>query len=206
MEWRCEGSQRVTEVRWDRGRRLSSWDAWRYLILCGVCRTTFWCVIKLQARPVFYFLFVSLRVSNVWIQLSTLTTLTRRCPIFLFIDKNAVLNCSLVSFHGFTKSFSATIIYVYFYIYYLYLLCLRNKLHLLLSFHRFFGDQTVERLDLCSMLKKKQPDGYYYTETSLQMGECAAHLLHQGKHSVLRPGKEVLFVLVTFLGPPRGPI
>ncbi|TWW69006.1 A-kinase anchor protein 7 isoform gamma [Takifugu flavidus] len=36
--------------------------------------------------------------------------------------------------------------------------------------NKFFGDQTVERLDLCSMLKKKQPDGYYYTETSLQLG------------------------------------
>ncbi|XP_061560315.1 A-kinase anchor protein 7-like [Phycodurus eques] len=35
---------------------------------------------------------------------------------------------------------------------------------------RFFGEQTVERLDLCSMLKKKQQDGYYHTETSLQLG------------------------------------
>ncbi|XP_053744271.1 A-kinase anchor protein 7-like isoform X2 [Synchiropus splendidus] len=35
--------------------------------------------------------------------------------------------------------------------------------------NRFFGDQTVERLDLCSMLKKKQPDGYYHTETSLPL-------------------------------------
>ncbi|XP_037100199.1 A-kinase anchor protein 7-like isoform X2 [Syngnathus acus] len=35
---------------------------------------------------------------------------------------------------------------------------------------RFFGDQTVERLDLCSMLKTKQQDGYYHTETSLQLG------------------------------------
>ncbi|XP_029983858.1 A-kinase anchor protein 7 isoform X2 [Sphaeramia orbicularis] len=35
---------------------------------------------------------------------------------------------------------------------------------------RFFGDQTVERVDLCSMLKKKQKDGYYHTETSLQLG------------------------------------
>ncbi|KAM9782905.1 A-kinase anchor protein 7 [Neosynchiropus ocellatus] len=36
--------------------------------------------------------------------------------------------------------------------------------------NRCFGDQTVERLDLCSMLKKKQPDGYYHTETSLPLG------------------------------------
>ncbi|XP_035472915.1 A-kinase anchor protein 7 isoform X2 [Scophthalmus maximus] len=35
--------------------------------------------------------------------------------------------------------------------------------------NKFFGDQTVERVDLCSMLKKKQPDGYYHTETSLQL-------------------------------------
>lgn len=36
--------------------------------------------------------------------------------------------------------------------------------------NKFFGNQTVERLDLCSMLKKKQQDGYYHTETSLQLG------------------------------------
>ncbi|XP_042246853.1 A-kinase anchor protein 7-like isoform X2 [Thunnus maccoyii] len=36
--------------------------------------------------------------------------------------------------------------------------------------NRFFGDQKVERVDLCSMLKKKQQDGYYHTETSLQLG------------------------------------
>ncbi|XP_047243911.1 A-kinase anchor protein 7-like isoform X3 [Girardinichthys multiradiatus] len=35
--------------------------------------------------------------------------------------------------------------------------------------NKFFGNQTVERLDLCSMLKKKQQDGYYHTETSLQL-------------------------------------
>ncbi|KAM4521872.1 uncharacterized protein akap7 isoform 3-T3 [Odontesthes bonariensis] len=35
--------------------------------------------------------------------------------------------------------------------------------------NRFFGNQTVERLDLCSMLKKKQQDGYYHTEASLQL-------------------------------------
>ncbi|XP_077949832.1 A kinase (PRKA) anchor protein 7 isoform X2 [Gasterosteus aculeatus] len=35
--------------------------------------------------------------------------------------------------------------------------------------NKFFGDQTVERLDLCSMLKKKQQDGYYHTEMSLKL-------------------------------------
>nr|XP_015803490.2 A-kinase anchor protein 7 isoform X2 [Nothobranchius furzeri] len=34
---------------------------------------------------------------------------------------------------------------------------------------KFFGNQMVERVDLCSMLKKKQQDGYYHTETSLQL-------------------------------------
>ncbi|KAM4633357.1 uncharacterized protein akap7 [Polymixia lowei] len=34
---------------------------------------------------------------------------------------------------------------------------------------KFFGDLRVERLDLCSMLKKKQEDGYYHTESSLQL-------------------------------------
>ncbi|XP_061563315.1 A-kinase anchor protein 7-like isoform X2 [Cololabis saira] len=36
--------------------------------------------------------------------------------------------------------------------------------------NKFFGNQMVERVDLCSMLKKKQQDGYYHTETSLQLG------------------------------------
>ncbi|XP_049445549.1 A-kinase anchor protein 7-like isoform X1 [Epinephelus fuscoguttatus] len=35
--------------------------------------------------------------------------------------------------------------------------------------NKFFGDQAVERVDLCSMLKKKQQDGYYHTETSLHL-------------------------------------
>ncbi|KAM7368064.1 hypothetical protein PAMP_014315 [Pampus punctatissimus] len=41
--------------------------------------------------------------------------------------------------------------------------------------NRFFGDQTVERVDLCSMLKKKQQDGYYHTETSLQLDLTPLH-------------------------------
>ncbi|KAL4649100.1 A-kinase anchor protein 7 [Arapaima gigas] len=35
--------------------------------------------------------------------------------------------------------------------------------------HRF-GDETVSRLDLCSMLKKKGPDGYFHCETSVELG------------------------------------
>ncbi|XP_069831068.1 A-kinase anchoring protein 7 isoform X2 [Dendropsophus ebraccatus] len=33
-----------------------------------------------------------------------------------------------------------------------------------------FGEDTVMRLDLCSMLKKKQPSGYYHTEASIFIG------------------------------------
>uniref|UniRef100_A0A8C3I1G0 A-kinase anchoring protein 7 n=1 Tax=Chrysemys picta bellii TaxID=8478 RepID=A0A8C3I1G0_CHRPI len=31
----------------------------------------------------------------------------------------------------------------------------------------YFGDETLYRLDLCSMLKKKQPNGYYHCESSI---------------------------------------
>nr|XP_057912288.1 A-kinase anchor protein 7-like isoform X2 [Doryrhamphus excisus] len=50
---------------------------------------------------------------------------------------------------------------------------------------RFFGNQTVERLDLCSMLKKKQEDGYYHTETSLQL-DLTPHTLHPKRSSMCR--------------------
>ncbi|KAJ8270748.1 hypothetical protein GJAV_G00118780 [Gymnothorax javanicus] len=33
-----------------------------------------------------------------------------------------------------------------------------------------FGEETVSRLDLCSMLKKKTPDGYFHCETSITFG------------------------------------
>ncbi|XP_042188966.1 A-kinase anchor protein 7 isoform X3 [Callorhinchus milii] len=35
----------------------------------------------------------------------------------------------------------------------------------------WFGDEIVCRLDLCSMLKKKQPNGYYHCETSFAVGK-----------------------------------
>ncbi|XP_065691324.2 A-kinase anchoring protein 7 isoform X1 [Patagioenas fasciata] len=35
----------------------------------------------------------------------------------------------------------------------------------------YFGDEILRRLDLCSMLKKKQPNGYYYCESSIVFGE-----------------------------------
>ncbi|XP_041108222.1 A-kinase anchor protein 7-like isoform X2 [Polyodon spathula] len=37
--------------------------------------------------------------------------------------------------------------------------------------HHKFGEETVARLDLCSMQKKKQPNGYYHCETSIDFGE-----------------------------------
>ncbi|KAM9382637.1 A-kinase anchoring protein 7 [Phaethornis superciliosus] len=38
----------------------------------------------------------------------------------------------------------------------------------------YFGDEILHRLDLCSMLKKKQPNGYYYCESSIVVGEKRA--------------------------------
>ncbi|XP_073193424.1 A-kinase anchoring protein 7 isoform X4 [Lepidochelys kempii] len=37
--------------------------------------------------------------------------------------------------------------------------------------NHYFGDETLYRLDLCSMLKKKQPSGYYHCESSITVGE-----------------------------------
>uniref|UniRef100_A0A8B9DSL7 A-kinase anchoring protein 7 n=1 Tax=Anser cygnoides TaxID=8845 RepID=A0A8B9DSL7_ANSCY len=36
---------------------------------------------------------------------------------------------------------------------------------------QYFGDEVLHRLDLCSMLKKKQPNGYYYCESSVFLGK-----------------------------------
>ncbi|XP_014729710.1 PREDICTED: A-kinase anchor protein 7 isoform gamma isoform X1 [Sturnus vulgaris] len=38
----------------------------------------------------------------------------------------------------------------------------------------YFGDEILHRFDLCSMLKKKQPNGYYYCESSIVFGEKQA--------------------------------
>ncbi|XP_025031573.1 A-kinase anchoring protein 7 isoform X3 [Python bivittatus] len=37
--------------------------------------------------------------------------------------------------------------------------------------NHYFGDELMKRLDLCSMLKKKQPNGYYHCESSIVVGE-----------------------------------
>ncbi|NXB22376.1 AKA7G protein, partial [Rhagologus leucostigma] len=40
--------------------------------------------------------------------------------------------------------------------------------------NHYFGDEVLHRFDLCSMLKKKQPNGYYYCESSIVFGEKQA--------------------------------
>lgn len=37
--------------------------------------------------------------------------------------------------------------------------------------NHYFGDEILHRFDLCSMLKKKQPNGYYYCESSIVFGK-----------------------------------
>lgn len=37
--------------------------------------------------------------------------------------------------------------------------------------HRF-GEEMLHRIDLCSMMKKKQSNGYYHCESSIVIGEC----------------------------------
>nr|XP_003215759.1 PREDICTED: A-kinase anchor protein 7 isoform X2 [Anolis carolinensis] len=44
--------------------------------------------------------------------------------------------------------------------------------HLFENFkNHHFGDEPMTRLDLCSMMKKKQSNGYYYCESSIRVGE-----------------------------------
>ncbi|NXM94756.1 AKA7G protein, partial [Sylvia borin] len=40
--------------------------------------------------------------------------------------------------------------------------------------NHYFGDEILHRFDLCSMLKKKQPNGYYHCESSIVFGEKQA--------------------------------
>ncbi|XP_040454299.1 A-kinase anchoring protein 7 isoform X2 [Falco naumanni] len=47
----------------------------------------------------------------------------------------------------------------------------------------YFGDEVLHRLDLCSMLKKKQPNGYYYCESSIVFGKShEADLVKEALH------------------------
>ncbi|KAM8790325.1 A-kinase anchoring protein 7 isoform 1-T1 [Rhynchonycteris naso] len=67
--------------------------------------------------------------------------------------------------------------------------------------HRF-GEETVYRIDLCSMLKKKQSDGYYHCEASIVIGKRpvgiqdlineALHQERMGLKSKVKQIKELL--------------
>lgn len=57
-----------------------------------------------------------------------------------------------------------------------------------------FGEETVSRLDLCSMLKKKTPDGYYHCETSLALDliQGAPHAARTSEKKGAEPDEEEL--------------
>ncbi|XP_034274704.1 A-kinase anchoring protein 7 isoform X2 [Pantherophis guttatus] len=51
-----------------------------------------------------------------------------------------------------------------------------------------FGDELMNRLDLCSMLKKKQPNGYYHCESSIVVGKSPeTALVKEALHRELLP-------------------
>lgn len=41
---------------------------------------------------------------------------------------------------------------------------------------RVFGEEKVSTMDLCSMLKKKDADGYYHREKNITFGESELEL------------------------------
>ncbi|XP_014811139.1 PREDICTED: A-kinase anchor protein 7 isoform gamma isoform X2 [Calidris pugnax] len=54
----------------------------------------------------------------------------------------------------------------------------------------YFGVEILHRLDLCSMLKKKQPNGYYFCESSIVFGksreaELVKEALHRERRALL---------------------
>ncbi|XP_054833097.1 A-kinase anchoring protein 7 isoform X2 [Eublepharis macularius] len=47
----------------------------------------------------------------------------------------------------------------------------------------YFGDELLNRLDLCSMMKKKQPNGYYHCESSITVGKShEANVVKEALH------------------------
>ncbi|XP_043920472.1 A-kinase anchoring protein 7 isoform X2 [Protopterus annectens] len=47
----------------------------------------------------------------------------------------------------------------------------------------WFGEEAVNQVDLCSMLKKKQPSGYYHCESSITVGKkCDADSIRKALH------------------------
>ncbi|XP_026561281.1 A-kinase anchoring protein 7 isoform X2 [Pseudonaja textilis] len=54
--------------------------------------------------------------------------------------------------------------------------------------NHYFGDELMNRLDLCSMLKKKQPNGYYHCESSIIVGKSPeTALVKEALHKELLP-------------------
>ncbi|XP_032538371.1 A-kinase anchoring protein 7 isoform X1 [Chiroxiphia lanceolata] len=54
----------------------------------------------------------------------------------------------------------------------------------------YFGDEILHRFDLCSMLKKKQPNGYYYCESSIVFGK--SHEADLAKEALRRETQALL--------------
>ncbi|XP_066470694.1 A-kinase anchoring protein 7 isoform X2 [Tiliqua scincoides] len=60
----------------------------------------------------------------------------------------------------------------------------------------YFGDETLNRLDLCSMLKKKQPNGYYHCESSIRIrnsheSDIIKEALHRARLALLSTLKQI---------------
>ncbi|XP_060095400.1 A-kinase anchoring protein 7 isoform X2 [Heteronotia binoei] len=50
----------------------------------------------------------------------------------------------------------------------------------------YFGDELLNRLDLCSIIKKKQPNGYYHCESSITVGKShEADVVKEALHKEL---------------------
>uniref|UniRef100_A0A8C5TD04 A-kinase anchoring protein 7 n=1 Tax=Malurus cyaneus samueli TaxID=2593467 RepID=A0A8C5TD04_9PASS len=48
--------------------------------------------------------------------------------------------------------------------------------------NHYFGDEILHRFDLCSMFKKKQPNGYYYCESSVVFGKSHEAVVKEALH------------------------
>ncbi|XP_073527349.1 A-kinase anchoring protein 7 isoform X2 [Phyllobates terribilis] len=67
-----------------------------------------------------------------------------------------------------------------------------------------FGEDTLKRLDLCSMLKKKQPSGYYHTEASIFFGQkCRDPIKELAFQKELKPLLDKVKDIKTLMGLPE---
>ncbi|XP_044280485.1 A-kinase anchoring protein 7 isoform X2 [Varanus komodoensis] len=70
--------------------------------------------------------------------------------------------------------------------------------------NHYFGTEPMKRLDLCSMLKKKQPDGYYYCESSITIGKShEADVIKEALHRELLPLLSKLSQIKVLLSSPE---